>query len=156
MKEMDLFNSKPRHVFCVDDTEAEDSLNDYGEHKLIAGKIYHLKALEMDNGNPVVKLNEFSDMLFNSTRFAEVQYSEGSSDFHIMDPSIRHVACINNHDMSWLFKDNASKHLRIGKIYHMSEVEICDRYALVRLFEILKLQFNSMHFSELRIFKNYA
>ncbi|MDD4066394.1 MAG: hypothetical protein PHH22_00230 [Clostridia bacterium] len=155
MKDLDYLNSKLRHLLCVDDSNAKVGVDDKGEINLMAGMVYHLQALKVYDNYTLVQLNEFPELWFNSMRFTEVEYSKDFSDFHIFDSRMRHVVCINNEDIYWSFNDNASKYLKVGWIYHVSEVEVHDWHTRIRLLEFSGLQFQSTHFSEI-IFRREA
>ncbi len=148
MKEFDTLNLKPRHVFCKDGT---NGLDDCGGTFLVTGMIYHLMDVIGKNNCTLVQLKECPKSCFYSNRFAEVEYSEKYSDFNIYNPSMRHVACVNNQDQNWSLGDNASKKLIVGEIYHVSAVEVHDWHTRVCLIEFGNMQFNSTSFSEVRI-----
>ncbi|MDD4066395.1 MAG: hypothetical protein PHH22_00235 [Clostridia bacterium] len=148
-----LFNSEPRLVFCVDTTEALDGLNDTGHINLIPGIFYHLdavkKVVENDKIYLEVALKELEDAFFNVNRFVEVEYEKRFGDFDIRNPRMRHIACVNNDDFIFGCKDNASKYLKRGKIYHVLEVHIDIQGIYVLLHEFPNLEFNAGHFSEI-------
>ncbi|MDD4066393.1 MAG: hypothetical protein PHH22_00225 [Clostridia bacterium] len=115
------------------------------------GMIYHMEDLIVNNDLTLVQLKELPKLWFYSTRFAEVEYYENSSDFDIRDTRMRHVVCVNNQDINWSLNGNASQHLKVGEIYHALGIEVHGFHTRVSLLEFPKLQFNSINFSEISI-----